>query len=313
MAQKRCLIIDKMHPSIIGMLEQVGFEVHYRPEINRQEVIDTLSQYTGIIVRSKLNIDGPVLEAGAQLRFIGRAGAGVDLIDLEIATRKGIQILNAPEGNRDAVGEHCIGMLLSLLHKINLADQQIRKGIWDREGNRGIELKGKNVAIIGYGHMGRAFAQRLSGFGCQVMAYDKYEIAYADAFAREASMQEIFEQADVVSFHIPLSDDTRNLVDSAYLKRFKKPLYMINTARGEILSLSSLVESIKSEKIIGVALDVLENEKINNLNPEQQISFDFLTQSPVTIMTPHVAGWTEESYIKINQTLLEKIQRLDIS
>lgn len=312
MANKKCLIIDKMHTSIIMMLEEIGFEVHYLPELSRQQIIQQIPEYTGIIVRSKTFLDAEILAAAMNLKFIGRAGAGLDLIDLDVAAERNIAILNAPEGNRDAVAEHCMGMLLNLLNKINQADRQVREQIWDREGNRGVELMGRTVALIGYGNMGQAFAQRLHCFGCKVLAFDKYRKEYSDTYASEVDMQEVYMQADILSLHIPLSNESRGMVDEAYVRKFHKPIYLMNTARGEIINLSHLVKMMQSGKITGAALDVLENEKIKNLTEEQQVSFDYLVGSPNTILTPHVAGWSEESYIKINQSLIQKIRQLNL-
>lgn len=310
---KKCLIVDKMHESIISLLADIGYEADYCPTITRPEVLKAIGQFHGIIVRSKLKIDQEFINHAQQLQFVGRAGAGLDQLDEAALIAKNIHILNAPEGNRDALGEHAVGMLLSLLNHINQADRQIRKGIWDREGSRGVELMGKTVGIIGYGHMGQAFARRLVGFGVTVLAYDKYRQNYGDAFAQEATMEDIFQRADILSLHVPLTDETLYLVDESYLRQFSKNIFLINTARGQVVSLDNLVEALNSGKIRGAALDVLENEKLNQLSPQQQAIFNQLRKSEWVVFTPHVAGWTFESYEKINQTLVRKIYALDLA
>lgn len=310
---KKCLIVDKMHDSIIPLLNDIGFQADYLPNISREEVLEQIAEYDGLIVRSKLQIDRALIERASQLKFVGRAGAGLDQLDELALQEHNVSILNAPEGNRDALAEHALGMLLSLLNRISLADQEIRKGVWDREGNRGVELMGKTVGIIGYGYMGQAFAQRLSGFGVTVLAYDKYKQDYGNAFACEATMSEVFEKADILSLHVPLTSETQFLVDDPYLSQFAKNIYLINTARGKVIRLSSLTKALEHGKVRGAALDVLENEKLQQLTPDQQRSFDQLRQSERVLFTPHVAGWTFESYEKINQTLVRKIKALNLT
>lgn len=303
------LIADEMYPSIVPMLEERGFRVAYQPAITRQEMLECIAPYQGLIIRSKTNLDKPMLDKAVNLRFIGRAGAGLDLIDLEVVEQRGIHLMNAPEGNRDAVAEHAVAMLLGLLNHLLRADRQVRQGIWKREANRGTELGGKTVAIIGYGNTGRAFAKRLSSFGCRVLAYDEYLTDYSDACARESGMAEIFEQADVLSLHVPFTEKTRYLVNEVYLNRFRKNIYIINTARGEVLEMKALLASLQSGKVLGACLDVLENEKLATLTPEQRTVFEMLAQSDRVIFTPHVAGWTNESYSRINDVLVEKIEQ----
>jgi D-3-phosphoglycerate dehydrogenase len=305
-----CLIADEMHASIIPMLQSVGITPDYQPNITRSQILDILPKYQGLIIRSKTFVDREVLARALQLRFIGRAGAGLDTIDVEAVEEKGIQLVHASEGNRDAVGEHAVGMLLCLLNNIHFADRQVRNGIWDREGNRGFEIMDKTVGIVGYGNMGQSFAKRLSGFGCKVIAYDKYKVNYSDAYASEVSMEQIFQEADIVGFHLPLTAETRKMVNAEYLERFKKPVWLINTARGEIIALQDLLNALQNAKVKGAALDVLENEKLNKLTPEQQATLQQLAEGFKVVFTPHVAGWTHESYYKINQVLIEKIKNI---
>ncbi|MGV3560447.1 2-hydroxyacid dehydrogenase [Larkinella arboricola] len=312
MSQNRpiILIADEMHPSLFSMLEQAGFTYQYEPKISRIALLEQISGYDGLIIRSKTAVDAQVLEAASQLRFIGRAGAGLDLIDLETAQRRGIRVFHAGEGNRDAVAEHTVGMLLGLLANIAKGDREVRRGIWDREGNRGYELGSLTVGIVGFGNNGRATARRLSGFGCRVLCYDKYLTHYGGAYAQEAELEQIMEEADVLSLHIPLTPETRLLVDDTFIERFKKPFYLVNIARGEIVSLPALVRGLESGKVRGACLDVLENEKIAKLTPEQQTAFDYLRNSDKVLLTPHVAGWTHESYVRINEVLVNQLKEL---
>lgn len=308
-----CLIIDKMHESIIPMLEHIGLHPHYHPDIRREEVLHIIGDYTGLIVRSKTAIDRELIDRAVHLRFVARAGAGLDQLDEKVLADRNITIINAPEGNRDALAEHATGMLLALMNKMHTADQHIRKGIWDREGNRGVELMGKTVGLIGYGYMGQAFARRLSGFGVRVLAYDKYKEKYGDAYAQEADMEALYESADILSLHVPLSSETRFLIDDNFLRHFRKNIFLLNTARGKVIKLKTLSEAIESGKIRGAALDVLENEKLNNLSEEQKLYFNRLAYSESVIFTPHVGGWTFESYEKINRVLADKIKALNLT
>jgi D-3-phosphoglycerate dehydrogenase len=303
-----CLIVDEMHPSIIPMLEKAGLSPDFRPGISREEVMNIIGNYDGIVVRSKLNVNKEILDKALKLKFIARAGAGLDLIDTEEVDKRNILLFNAPEGNRDALAEHAMALILSLLNKIRIADQEVRSGKWDREGNRGYELQNKTVALIGYGFMGKALAIRLKAFGCELLAYDKYLKNFSDGIVKESGMEEIFERADLVSFHIPLDAETRGSINESYLSRFKKEIWLINTARGEILPLKDLNKLLKSGKVRGAGLDVLENEKINKLTDAQQEIFEELVKSDKVILTPHIAGWTFESYVRINEVLVDKIR-----
>nr|WP_295922495.1 2-hydroxyacid dehydrogenase [uncultured Dyadobacter sp.] len=304
----KILIADSMHPSLFEMLDTQKWDYDYHPEYKRTDIQNALPQYDGLMIRSKTFLDREMLANASGLRFIARAGAGLDLIDLEVAREMSIQVFHAGTGNRDAVAEHALGMLLALFNNILKADREVRKGIWDREGNRGVELMGKTVGLIGYGNNGTATARRLSGFGCKVLAYDKYRDNYGDAFAKESSIEEIMREADVLSLHIPLTDLTRYLVDEAFISNFAKPFYLMNLSRGEVVNLKSVAEAIDSGKIKGACLDVLENEKIGKLTVEQQATFDYLIHSDRVVLTPHIGGWTHESYVRINEVLVEQIR-----
>jgi len=301
------LIADEMHPSLFTMLTDAGFGYDYQPGITRAELLTTLAPYNGLIIRSKTTVDAELLSQAPNLTFIGRAGAGLDLIDLAETEKRGIRVFHAGEGNRDAVAEQAVGMLLVLLISIGKADREVRQGIWDREGNRGYELGSMTVGIIGYGNNGQATARRLSGFGCRVLTHDKYRANYGDAFAEEATMARIMADADVLSLHVPLTDDTRMLIDDAFVARMQKPFYLLNVSRGEVASLSAVVRGLESGKIRGAGLDVLENEKLARLTPDQQTAFNYLRQSDRTVLTPHVAGWTHESYVRINEVLVRQM------
>ncbi|MFP4095532.1 MAG: 2-hydroxyacid dehydrogenase [Cyclobacteriaceae bacterium] len=307
---KSCLIIDDMHPSIIPLLEKVGWRVDYRPDIIRNEVLEIIHHYEGLIVRSKTEVDQEMIGRASQLRWIARAGAGLDQLNLKALEERNIRVVNAPEGNRDALAEHAIALLLALFNKIHTADREIRSGIWKREANRGTELMGKTIGIIGYGYMGQAFARRLQGFGVEVLAYDKYRHHYTDSYARQADMEEIFETTDVLSLHVPLTEETRFMLNEDYLNRFSKNIFLLNTARGKNISLKTLVSYLENGKLLGAALDVLENEKLATLTEEQKHWFERLVQMENVIITPHVGGWTHESYEKINQVLVNKIKGL---
>lgn len=304
----KILIADSMHPSIFTLFEEKKWEYDYHPEYKRQDIIDHIAQYEGLVIRSKTYLDGEVLNVANHLKFIARAGAGLDLIDLKITSERGIEVFHAGEGNRDAVGEQAVGMLLCLFQNILKADREVRAKIWDREGNRGVELMDKTVGLIGYGNNGGATAKRLSGFGCKVLVYDKYRDNYSDQYGTESSIEEIQAQADVLSFHIPLTAISKYMFDADFVKGFTKPFYLLNLSRGEIVKLDAVVAGLQSGKILGACLDVLENEKLNALTPDQQIQFDYLTSSPQVVLTPHIGGWTHESYNRINEVLVRQIQ-----
>lgn len=304
------LIVDDIHPVFIEQAEAMGYHCNYRPLIKPDEALQILGNYAGLVMRSKFKLNRQYIDAGKNLRFVCRAGAGMDNIDEAYAAEKGIMLINAPEGNMDAVGEHAVGLLLALMNNFNVADAQIRAGSWQREANRGYELKGKTVGIIGYGFMGRSFAQKLSGFGVNVIAYDKYKTGFTDKYAREVSMEEIVKHSDVLSLHIPLTPETTELVNEEYLFHFKKPIFLINTARGKAVQTRAVLNAIKQGKVLGAGLDVLEVEKFPAL--AEQEWFDELRRSGRVILTPHVAGWTFDSYRKISEVMAAKLASLSI-
>ena len=306
--KKNILIVDDIHTIFIQQSETLGYHCDYEPTIKPEQAYEVIGGYEGLVIRSKFLVDRKVLDIATNLRFICRAGAGMDNIDEAYAKEKGVVLINAPEGNMDAVGEHAVGLLLSLMNNFNRADAEVRAGIWKREANRGYELKGKTVGIIGYGFMGHSFASKLSGFGVNVIAYDKYKTGFSDQYVREVSMEEIVKHSDVVSFHVPLTAETNGLVNDEYLFHFKKPIFLLNTSRGKVVKTQAVLNGIKQGKILGAGLDVLEVEKFPALG--EQKWFEELKQSGKVILTPHVAGWTFDSYRRISEVMAEKLSKL---
>lgn len=305
----KILIIDEMHPSIIPMLEKQKHVVTYSPNITRAEILSHVQEYEGLIIRSKTPMDRELLEKATKLKFIGRAGAGLDQIDLDYLVTRGIKLFHAAKGNRDAVAEHAVGMILALFNYYSKADMEIRKGIWDREGNRGHELTGKTVGIMGYGNMGKAVAKRLQGFKVKVMAYDKFKLGFGDELVQEVTWEKLKAEADILSVHVPLTAETRDFFTPEELESFAKPFWFINTARGEVISFKTLNESFDRGILRGAGLDVLENEKFQKFSPEQKSEFEKLASRNNVLFTPHVGGWTFESYEKINKVLVKKIRK----
>jgi D-3-phosphoglycerate dehydrogenase len=313
--ERKVLFIDTAHPVLREELEKDDWECHAFEGYEREDYLRVMPAYQGVIIRSKIKLDRPVLENAVNLKFIGRVGAGLENIDVAYAEQRGIHCLNAPEGNRDAVGEQAVGMLLMLMNKLRVADAEVRQGIWKREANRGTELGGKTVGIIGYGNTGSAFARKLSGFDIQVMAYDKYKHGYSDGFVKETSMEELYEKCDIVSLHVPLTDETRYMAGKNFFKQFQKEIIVVNTARGKVLDTSALVEAIHSGEVSGACLDVLEYEGLSfeDLDHTQiPLAFRELVGMDNVVLSPHIAGWTRESGYKLAMVLVEKIRNLGI-
>ncbi|MDG1571194.1 2-hydroxyacid dehydrogenase [Robiginitalea sp. M366] len=305
------LHLDENHPILIERLAALGYENHADYTSSKAEIMERIHQYEGIIIRSRIPIDRAFLEAASRLRFIGRVGAGLENIDTDFARERGIYLAAAPEGNRNAVGEHTLGMLLALLNKLHTADAEVRNGIWQREANRGWELDGRTVGIIGYGNMGKAFARKLRGFDVEVICYD-IQGGVGDENARQVGILEFFQKADVVSLHVPQTQQTTGMVDTAFLERFHKPIWILNTARGKCIRTADLAEALQTGKVLGAGLDVLEYEKASfeslfaaDSLPEP---LQYLIQAPNVLLTPHVAGWTVESKEKLAQTVADKIK-----
>lgn len=310
MAKPGILIIDEVHDSLFPMLEGIGIAYDYRPDIKPIEVCEALVGFEGLIVRSKMRITAETIKLADQLRFVARAGAGLDNIDAEALQERGIALIGANEGNRQAVGEHALGMLLSLMRNITRGDRQVRDKVWLREENRGEEISGKTVGIIGFGNMGQSFARVLSGFGCRILAYDRFAPEKISAPAEPVSLEVLQAEADIVSLHIPYIPENRAFADDAFFQGFSKPIWFMNTSRGEVVDQTALVRHLQTGKLKGAALDVLENEKLQSLTEEQSQNFDYLRSADHVVLTPHIAGWTHESYVKINEVLVQKIRAL---
>ncbi len=306
----RILFLDSNHPVMMDVLQQAGFVCEACYDLPKADVLNILPNYQAVVIRSRFKLDAAFIDAGTTLRCIARAGAGMENIDVAYAESKGIRCVHAPEGNRDAVGEQAIGMLLALMNNVCRADREVRKGIWIREGNRGYELGGKTVGVIGYGNMGTAFVQRLRGFGVRVLVYDKYKKGFGGDGVEEVELQTIFKEADVLSVHVPLTEETQYMIDDAFLSRFEKSIWLINTSRGKVLNTADLVKHVERGTVRGACLDVLEYEKISfeDLDASQLPEpFQYLIQSDRVILTPHIAGWTFESHQKIGEVLAHKI------
>ena len=305
----KVLFIDSVHPILEDRLKMMGFACEHDYTSNRETIIKKLPDFEGIVIRSRIKVDGAFLSSAKQLKFIARSGAGLENIDLDAAKKRGIHLFSAPEGNRQAVGEHSLGMILSLFNRLSLADQEIRSGKWQREANRGFELSGKTIGIIGYGNMGKAFAKCLSGFDCEVLTYHLSDTS--DDYAKKSSLESIQNKAQIISFHTPYDDSTHHYLDESFVQKMKHPFYVINTARGKVIKTKALVEGLKSNQILGACLDVLEYEKgcfENLFENEMPEDFNYLINSPKVLLSPHVAGWTHESYEKLSSVLADKIE-----
>ena len=303
----KILQLDKNHPLISEQLTAKGFLVEEDHSSTYDEVLEKIKDYQGIIIRSRIPLDKNFLTRASHLKFIARVGAGMENIDAETAANLGIKLINSPEGNRDSVAEHVVGMLLILMNRLFIAANEVKNGIWKREENRGDELLGKTFGIIGYGNMGKAVAKRLSGFGVEVIFYDILP-DLSDEYATQVSLREFQERADILSLHIPLTPETHYLIDEVFISKMEKDFYFINTARGKNLKTKALVEAIRSGKVLGTCLDVLEYEKssFENLESENQ-DLKFLLDSDKAIVTPHIAGWTHQSKEKLAQVIVDKI------
>ena len=306
---KKVLVTDGVHPSLISELEIAGYECDYYPQIKLEKVHELIEPYEGIIINSKIIFDKKLFDKATNLKFIGRLGSGLEIIDLEYAKEKGVRVHSAPEGNRNAVAEHVLGMLLSLFNKLNQADREVRNKHWDREKNRGRELMGCTVGIIGFGHTGGKFAKKLAGMEVKVLAYDKYKTGYANdmEYVEETTLIELMTSSDVISFHLPLNPETKHFADAAFFKNCKDGVVLLNTSRGNVIKTIDLYKALQNGKVGGAALDVFENEKPDTFSKEELSLYDKLFTLPNTIFSPHVAGWTTESKQRLADVLLKKI------
>ena len=303
----KILLLDKNHPLITEQLSEKGFVLEEDFSSSYEQVLEKIHLYEGVIIRSRIPLDAHFLEKAKNLKFIARVGAGMENIDIAKAQELGIKLINSPEGNKDAVAEHVIGTLLVLMNRLFISSDEVKKGIWLREENRGEEILGKTFGIIGYGNMGKAVTKRLSGFGCKTIFYD-IKPNLSDEFATQVSLQELQENADILSLHTPLTEDTLYMINEEFISKMKKNFYFINTARGKNLKTSALVNALKSDKIKGACLDVLEYEKTSFENLEtKNEDLEYLLNSEKAIITPHIAGWTHESKIKLAQVIVDKI------
>ena len=305
--------LDVNHPLLVDQLESLGYNNFIDIESSKEEVEKKISNYDGIIIRSRFPIDKTFIDKAKNLKFIGRVGAGLETIDVDYAKKKGIQLISAPEGNRNAVGEHTLGLLLGLLNKIRVADISVRNGKWLRESNRGIELEGKIIGLIGYGNMGKSFAQKLKGFNVEVLCYD-IKNNVGDENAKQVTLNELKNSAEILSLHTPQTTDTIGMVNDSFISDFKNPFWLLNTARGNCVVIKDLIKALKDNKILGAGLDVLEFENSSFesffLTKNTCNEMDYLIKSNKVLLTPHVAGWTNESEMKLAQVIVEKIKEI---
>ncbi len=311
---RKILFLDKAHPVLENHLTKIGFHCETDTTSDKAAIEARLSAYHGIVMRSRLTLDEQFIDRATRLRFIAREGVGVEHLPVAYAESKGIRVLTSPEGSRDTVAEHAMGMLLMLFNNLCRANREVKSNQWNREPNRGMELMGKTVGIIGYGNMGTAFARRLSGFGVRVLAYDKYKKNYGDEYAAEADLQRLYAEADVISLHIPMMEGNFHFVNETFLQHFKKDIYILNTARGLVLDTAALVRELKSGHVRGAALDVLEYEdqSFDKFRLDQlPDDFKYLQQAENVVLAPHIAGWSFESKKKHGEVLARKIEELD--
>lgn len=307
----KVLIVDDLHPVLTDVLSHHGFICKYVPGMQYADMLEVIHEYEGIVMRSHTPVKAELLDRAKKLIFIAKAGSGTDNIDEDECKKRGIAIINAPEGNRDAVAEFTVGVLLSLARNICNANNEVKQFQWNREQNRGFELKGKTIGIIGYGNIGYALSQRLHGFEMRVLAYDKYKTHFSNLFAKEASLEELYEHADIISFHIPLTAETQHWINTEWLAKFKKSIVLLNMARGKIAVLEDLLKALETGKISALGLDVLPNENFDTYSEKEKQVLQKIACFSNVILTPHVAGWTYTSKVKLSEVLAYKILKIN--